>query len=92
MDKPSEEILQAIRDSKLYSIQELLLVIDETAIYKLVKEFGGCSISIPTLEHFLKPERNAKIRKDYNSGMKYNQLSQKYGLSCRQLRIIITGR
>lgn len=92
MDKPNDEILNAIRNSDLCSIQELLMVIDDISIYKLVKEFGGCSIFIPKLDNFIKPSRNAMIKEDYCNGMNYNQLSRKYGLSDRQLRAIVTGR
>lgn len=89
MEKPSETMKQAILNSKLKTVQELLEFLSVDAVYNLLKNCSGCTISLPKYESFLKPERNERIKKDFYDGLTYNQLCKKYNLSNRHVRLII---
>lgn len=89
MENPSEQMKNAINNSKLSTVQELLNFLSVEAVYNLLKNLGGCTITLPKLDSFLKKERNEKIKKDYYSGCTYTFLAKKYALSSRQIRMII---
>lgn len=89
MENPSEQMKNAINDSKLSTVQELLNFLSVEAVYNLLKNLGGCTITLPKIDSFLKKERNEKIKKDYYNGCTYTFLAKKYALSSRQIRMII---
>lgn len=63
MENPSEQMKNAINNSKLSTVQELLNFLSVEAVYNLLKNLGGCTITLPKLDSFLKKERNEKIKK-----------------------------
>lgn len=91
MEKPSEQMIKAIETSEIKSVQEFLIFLSPEAVYNLLKNWGGCTISLPKFDSFLKGERNEKIKEDYYKGATFNQLAKKYALSTRQINIIING-
>lgn len=65
----------------------------DAAYARLIYEFGGCSIRFPKyIAYPDKRKRNDSIRADYFSGMDYDDLQEKYGLSKDRLRKIINTR
>lgn len=91
MEKPSEQMIKAIETSKIKSVQEFLIFLSPEAVYNLLKNWGGCTISLPKFDSFLKDERNEKIKEDYYKGATFNQLAKKYALSTRRIHSIING-
>lgn len=89
MEKPSEQMVKAIKETKIKSVQELLEVLSVEAVYNLLKNYGGVQMALPKFDSFLKVERNEKIKDDYYKGQTYNELAMKYGLSSRQIQVII---
>lgn len=51
----------------------------------VIKEYGGCSYYIPS---FKRTHRNDEIREEYRKGVTVHELSQKHGLSKRQIQEI----
>ncbi|GEM_PF-900185 len=90
MDKPSEIVLKLIEESPLFSIQDLLEVLDPESIYKLMVNYGGNTIFIPKIDKILAMERKEKIKKDFYSGTPIQKLAKKYGMTSRYIRTIVT--
>lgn len=89
MEKPSEQMVKAITESKVKSIQDLLEFLSVEAVYNLLKNYSGLQITIPKFDSFLKVERNKKITDDYYKGLTINELARRYNLSSRQITVII---
>ena len=91
MEKFNKQMEQAIIHSKLKSIQELLQALSPEAVYDLIKECGGCVITVPLFSTLKLKERAEKIKQDYYNGATANELARKYKISTRQIRHIING-
>lgn len=89
MEKPSEQMVQAITESNVKSVQEFLEVLSVEAVYNLLKNFSGMQLTVPKFDSFLKTERNKRIIDDYYKGFTLNELARRYNLSSRQITLII---
>ena len=92
MEKFNKQMEQAILNSKLKSIQELLEALSPESVYKLIKVCGGCVITVPLFSTLKLEERDEYIRQDFFSGVSVNDIAKKYRISTRQIRNIINGK
>lgn len=89
MDKPSEQMRNAILKSKLKTVRELLEIVPVDCVYALINNLGGCTMTFPRINSFVTEERNEKIRKDYFNGKTLNELAKEYHLTTRYINGII---
>jgi Mor family transcriptional regulator len=59
-------------------------------IRSFVAHCGGCRISVPDFEDLSRQERDRRIRAAF-TGTNYGELSERFGISRRQIRYIIDG-
>lgn len=59
-------------------------------IKSFVSHCGGLRISVPDFEDLYREERDRRIRAAFN-GKNYGELSERFGISARQVRYIIDG-
>ena len=60
-------------------------VLPTDALDALIKRFAGVALEIPKADHFLRQLRNQQIQKESANGLSRSLLSNKYGLSLRQI-------
>ena len=92
MDKPSEQMKNAILKSKLKTVRELLEIVPVDCVYALINNLGGCTMTFPRINSFATEERNEKIRKAYFSGKTLNELAKEYNLTSRHINDIVNGK
>lgn len=71
-------------------IDEMTEVIGKENTMKLIERFSGEQIYIPVVKRVSIKDRNARIISDYKKGFSYTQLKNRYRLTERQIRNIIT--
>lgn len=71
-------------------IDEISEVIGKDNTMKLVERFSGEQIYIPVIKRVSIKERNNRILSDYRKGFTYAQLKNRYRLTERQIRNIIS--
>ena len=71
--------------------RELAETVGLEAYRKLVENYGGMCVYIYKPETILRERRNAEICNDFN-GMNYRELAQKYHLSEKTVREIVSGK
>ncbi len=71
-------------------IDEMTEVIGKENTMKLIERFSGEQIYIPVVKRVSINDRNSRIISDYKKGFSYTQLKNRYRLTERQIRNIIT--
>jgi len=61
-------------------------------LIEVLDELGGQSVYIPTKSFVLKDYTKSQIKRDYQKGMTYQELKNKYRLSDRQIRYICNDK
>lgn len=74
---------------KARSDHPLVRHIGLTSLERLVDVYGGDRLHIPRASRALKSLRNQEIVAKYDEGSKVNDLGREYGLSSKQIRIIL---
>ena len=76
---PSHRLAAAIRDASLYG--------------RMVREWGGCKIYVPTGASVLRAARDSEIRRRRAEGATTSRIAREEGLSVRQVcNILVRGR
>lgn len=91
MKEPTKEMLTAISESNLDTIQDLLTVVDEITVYKLLQAYSGTTLTFPRIDTIFKKIRNDRILEDFYAGISVKRLARKYNISERQTRLIIAN-
>lgn len=71
-------------------IDEMTEVIGKENTMKLIERFSGEQIYIPVVKRVSIKDRNTRIISDYKKGFSYTQLKNRYRLTERQIRNIVT--
>jgi len=71
--------------------RQIAEVIGLDNLLALARWVGGGSIYIPKLGCLTRAERNRAIRAEFN-GRNYRELAQKYGLTVRWVRALVSGQ
>jgi len=61
-----------------------------TAVEVIIGEWGGCRLDIPTGVDSRRRRRDGEIRRMFAMGLDVPDLVQRYGLSARHVRRIVT--
>lgn len=81
--------LEIVYESLTEEQQAVYNCIGKEAFTKLVLLIDGDSIYIPKIVSVARPNRDDKIRRDFN-GYNYKFLANKYGLTPRTIRLIVS--
>lgn len=74
------------------TIAQFAGAIGEESTFALLKNFGGTHIYLPKIDTINRQSRNKRIIDDFNRGMSFREMSQKYGISDRTIRGIVNKK
>ncbi len=81
--------IKAIQNYDNENVHNLINLVGLEGTLNLINEHGGSTIYIPKLNVILKITRNKLILKAYNDGLTFKQISEKYGITNKQIHSII---
>jgi len=83
---------RVLANSENETVKFLVAILGTANALALIKNAGGASIYIPSIETISKDERNAEIYRKYCEGATYWELRIKYNLSEKTVREIINNQ
>ena len=83
--------INMVLESEYEVIIELADLVGAENTLKLINNFSGSNIYIPSIEMVERKYRDMNIYSDFLSGMNYSELRHKYGLSEKTIRLIVNA-
>lgn len=81
--------IKAIQNYDNENVHNLINLVGLDGTLNLINEHGGSAVYIPKLNTILKETKSKLILKAYNDGLTFKQISEKYGVTNKQIHSIV---